>query len=232
MTLQDRCKQIRSKIGARNELRRSHKEAEALRERVGELQAARRAVSDAVRQLAVLTAKGVGVPKLPSPATTITLLLEVQRSITETPHERGKDFGNLKRSIDKVGRQLREKVEKAIESVKRDLPAVEEAFLKQVEVVPGYEARVASVRQQRDALLKGNDPNVSAEALEEFLDRREALRRLADELKPDEFPKDVLDFFRAARHSGAPLEKLTDTVRAWLSERDLLKNVRVTVVAR
>ena len=89
------------------------------------------------------------------------------------------------------------------------------------------------IRQQRDALLNGNDPRLSAEALEQFLDHREALRKLADDLTPDEFPNEVLEFFKAGRHGGgAPLEKLTPSVRQWLSDRDLLKYVRVRVVVR
>ena len=43
---------------------------------------------------------------------------------------------------------------------------------------------------------------------------------------------EVLEFFRAGRQGGAPLEKLTASVRQWLADRDLLKSVRVTVVAR
>jgi hypothetical protein len=73
---------------------------------------------------------------------------------------------------------------------------------------------------------------MSADALKEFLNRREALKKLADDLKPDEFPEDVLAFFRAGRHGGAPLDKLTVPVKQWLADRDLLKNVRVIVIAR
>jgi len=232
MTLLDRCTNIRSQILKRNELRRAHKDAEAFRERAGELKVVREAVVDALERVAVLRAKGVILIKLPAPTTAVTVLQECQTKLAESPVESGKDYGRLKRSIDKLGKDLLAIAEKAIESVRRDLPSVEEAFLKQVEHIPGYAAQVASIRRQRDALLNGNDPGVSAEALEQFLDRREALRKLADDLKPDEFPNEVLEFFKAGRHGGAPLDKLTTTVHRWLSERDLLKNVRVTVVSR
>lgn len=232
MNLLERSTNIRAQIVRRNELRRAHRDAEAFRERAGELRAGREAVVAELARVLVLKAKGVPVPKLPSPATTKTVLEECRAKLSENPAESGKDYGRLKRSIDKLAKDLRAVTEKAIELVRRDLPSVEEAFLKQVEVIPGYEIQVASIRQQRDALLNGTDPRTSAEALEQFLDRREALRRLADDLKPDEFPSEVLDFFKAGRHGGAPLEKLTATVRQWLADRDLLRSVRVTVVAR
>jgi|SRR5882672_9785116 len=232
MTLLDRCTSIRSQIVKRNDLRRAHKDAEALRERAGELQALREELSAALARVIVLKEKRVPVVKLPSVATANAVLAECQTKLSENSTETGKDYGRLKRSIDKLAKDLLGVAEKAIESVRRDLPTVEEAFLKQVEVIPGYTNQVFGIRQQRDALLKGNDPSTSAEALGQFLDRREALRKLADDLKPDEFPNEVLAFFKAGRHGGAPLEKLTDTVRQWLADRDLLKNVRVTVVAR
>lgn len=232
MNLLERCTNIRAQILRRNDLRRAHKDAAAFRERASELRTGREAVAASLARVLVLRAKAVPVPKLPSPAIAKTVLEECRLKLSENPVESGRDYGRLKRSIDKLGKDLHGVTEKAIESVRRDLPSVEEAFLRQVEVIPGYETRVASIRQQRDALLNGHDPHTSAEALEQFLDRREALRKLADDLNPDEFPSEVLDFFKAGRHGGAPLEKLTATVRQWLADKDLLKSVRVTVVAR
>jgi hypothetical protein len=55
------------------------------------------------------------------------------------------------------------------------------------------------------------------------------VKTLADRLNPDEFPKEVREFFSAMRRGGAPLEKFTETVRQWLSDRDQLKNVRITL---
>ena len=122
---------------------------------------------------------------------------------------------------------------KALELVNRDLPAIEESFLRQVEQIPGYVEQVANIRQRRDALLRNLDlQSMNAPSLAEFLDKRDQLRDLADQLKPDEFPKEVLEFFRATRQGGAPLEKFTSAVREWLEQRGQLKNVRVTMIQR
>jgi hypothetical protein len=232
MKLLVRCTTIQSDILKRNDLRRAHKDAEAFRERAGELRTIRDVLADALERVVVLKTKGLSVTKAPTPTTAIAVLGECQDTLSETPTESGKDYGRLKRSVDKLGRDLLSIADKAIESVRRDLPAVDEAFLKQVELIPGYAVRVATVRQQRDALLRGSDPRESAQALRQFLDRREALGKLADDLNPTEFPKEILEFFKAGRNGGAPLDKLTSTVREWLSERNLLKDVRVTVISR
>src|SRR5437867_3739509 len=148
MTLLERCTNIRAQIVRRNDLRRAHKDAEAFRERAGELRAGREAVAAALARVLVLRAKGVAVPKLPSPVTAKTVLEECRTKLSENPAESGKDYGRLKRSIDKLGKDLLGVTEKVIESVRRDLPSVEEAFLRQVEVIPGYTTQVASIRQQ------------------------------------------------------------------------------------
>jgi hypothetical protein len=70
---------------------------------------------------------------------------------------------------------------------------------------------------------------MTAPELEEFLDRRDALKQLADQLNPEEFPKEVLEFFKAARRGGAPLEKFTSSVQEWLSQQDLLTSVRIVI---
>src|SRR2546426_3195492 len=125
MNLLERCANIRAQILKRNDLRRAHKDAEAFRERATDLQLAREAVAAAFARVLVLRAKGVTVAKLPSPATVMTVLGECQTKLSENPMESGKDYGRLKRSIDKLGKDLLGATEKAIESVRRDLPSVE-----------------------------------------------------------------------------------------------------------
>ncbi len=231
MTVLDRCANIGSQIQQRNDLRRAHMDAEVFRELAGELKSIRDVVEDAIERVVVFRTKDVAVAKPPSPDAVMRVLAECQAKLAVKPVESGRDYGRLKRSVDKFGKDLLGIAEKALKSVRQDLPTVEEVFLKQVEVIPGYADRVSRIRQQRDALLNGNDPCFSAESLEQFLDHREALRRLADDLKPDEFPKEVLEFFKAGRRGGgAPIERLTPSVRQWLSDRDLFKYLRVQVV--
>lgn len=152
------------------------------------------------------------------------------KTLKSNPSELGKSYGPTKRSVDAFRKGAEAAVEKAIDAVNRDLPNIDEGFLKQVEMIPAYVKQVASIREQRDRLSKGIDIHrMAAPELEQFLDRRDSLRVLADQLLPAEFPKEVLEFFKAARHEGAPLEKFTKSVQEWLEKRNQLRNVRVVV---
>jgi len=233
MALLDRCRSLRERIAKHDSLRRAHKEAEAFRDRANALEGIQRELSGAMRKVEVLCVKGLEVAKLPDPTAALAARDEYVAELSDSSSEGG-NYSRFKRSVDKATREVGAAVSKALETVKRDLPTIEEAFLKQVELIPTYAEQVARIRKERDVLFAKADPaGMSPEELAAFLDRRDDLRKLADLLKPTEFPKEVLDFFRAARQQdGAPLEKLTDTVRAWLQQRDQLKNVRVRVVPR
>lgn len=231
MTLPERCQNLRAQIERRNELRRAHHDAKAFRERTSEFLEIRSALSLDFARAQVLKKKTVALGKMPGVAVALRLLKECETGLETNPTESSKDFGLLKRSLEKCRKDLSSAVEQALDSLNRDLPSIDESFLKLVELVPGYATRVARIREERDRLGRGTDfKSKNAQELEEFLDRRDALRELADQLDPTEFPEDVLDFFRAARRGGgAPLEKFTDNVQQWLSERGLLKTVRVVI---
>jgi hypothetical protein len=233
VTVLDRCTSVRSQIQARNALKLAYKNAETFRERATELKELREGLDAAVARLDVLKARELLPRSVPSPAKATTVVARCQEGLAANPNEIGTDYGLLKRALGGLTKEVLGVVDKVLEAVQRDLPSVDEAFLKQVELVPGYQGKVVSIRQQRQAFLQGTDPKRSSEALAQFLDRRTELRSLADDLEPSQFPTEVLDFFKAGRQGqGAPLEKFTDGVKQWLNERGLLKNVRVTVIAK
>src|ERR1700730_6744080 len=235
MTVFERCKNLREQIAQRDGLRRADKEAEAFRARVGELRPVRAQLAADVERLEVLQRKGVAIIKPPLPTGALKVLRDCESGLAAVPAESGREFGRLKRAIDKVGEDLRSAANKALDAVTRDLPTIEESFLKQVELIPARKDQVARIREKRDALFKGKGLDLlskTADDLEEFLDKRNELRALADELNPDEFPKEVLEFFKAVRQGGAPLDRLTDGVREWLAARGQLKDLRITIGPR
>ena len=230
MTLLEHCRTVRSQIEGRNALRLAHREAEAFRKRAEELKGAREEIAAELDRLIVLRDKGVTIQRPPIPATARELLGQFSTGLASDSPDTGKDFGRLKRAVDKVAREVNSASSKALESVNRDLPAIEESYLRQVEQIPGYAEKVANIRQRRDALLQKLDlQSMNAQSLAEFLDKRDQLRSLADQLSPEDFPKEVLEFFKASRQGGAPLEKFTAVVREWLDQRGQLKNVRVII---
>jgi hypothetical protein len=231
MTLPERCRNVLAQIDQRNTLQTAHREAEAFRMQIGDLQPVRLEIAVELEKLRVFKTKAIPVTKPPAPTTAQAALAECQQELAANPNEIGKDFGKLKRALEKVRKDTVSARDKALEAMNRTLPNIEESYLRQVELVPGFKVRVERIRQKRNHLQQGTNPSaMTAGQLEDFLDQRDSLRQEAEELKPEEFPKEVLDFFSAARRGGVPVEKFTSTLQEWLSQRGQLKNVRVTIL--
>jgi hypothetical protein len=231
MTLPERCRNVRAQIDERNKIRVAHQEADAFRVQLNDLRPVRLEIASELAKLMVFKKRAILVNKPPAPTTAQNILTECKTGLENNPNEIGRDFGLLKRSLNKVRNDVVKARDKALEAVSRALPNIEESYLKQVELIPTYKTRVEQIRLERDRLQQGTNPSsLTAQQLEHFLDSRDSLRQRAEALKPEEFPKEVLEFFSAARRGGIPLEKFSSSLEEWLSQRDQLKNVRVTIL--
>jgi hypothetical protein len=233
----DRCRDLHTRLTEHDGRNRAAREAEAFRERSKELRVVQEALASALAKASVLRARTIVLPgDLRDPTPVVAALQAARQKLDDetSSFNTGREYGQLKRSLEKLEKDASTVVGKALEAVKRDLPAIDEAFLRLVEAVPGHEERVAEIRAKREQLFEGTDvAALDAGGLAEFLDRRQELRLLADSLRPSEFPLSVLEFFKSARQaSGAPLQKLTDEVRNWLEQHDLLKQIRITILDR
>lgn len=231
MTLPERCRNVRSQIAERNKVRAAHQEADAFRVQVNDLHPMSVEIASELAKLTVFKKRSMLVIKPPAPTTAQNIISECKTRLENNPNEIGKNFGLLKRSLNKVRNDVVKARDKALEAVSRALPNIEESYLKQVEVIPAYKTRVEQIRVERDRLQQGTNPSaMTVQQLEHFLDSRNSLRQRAEALKPEEFPKEVLEFYSAARRGGIPLEKFSSSLKEWLSQRDQLKNVRVTIL--
>jgi hypothetical protein len=231
------CRDLGGQLTEHTGRKRAAKDSEAFRERASELRGVREALATAVAKASVLRLRRIAPSvELRDPGSAVSALQVVRQRLDSEPASinTGREYGQLKRSLDRLAKEASAGVEKTLEAVKRNLPAIDETFLRLVEAIPDYRAKVAEIRTKREEFLQHVDlAALDANALANFLDQREALRQLADSLQPAEFPPAVLEFFRVARQaSGAPLETLTEEVREWLRQRKLLRLVRVSVVDR
>jgi hypothetical protein len=231
MSVSERCHALRSRIAERNSLLRANQDAEAIRARIQEFAQLRTTLELRVQQRAILTEHQIPGDKVRDPAQAIDMVKEVSRQVSENYDEASRQLGKLKRALGTLANDLTSVVTKAVQGLKGGIPASDEVFLKQVALIPTYEPKVAQIRAVRDAILNGNDPMGSSEALKHFLLNLGSLKAASDTLNPDEFPADVLKFFKAVRHAGARLEDLTPVVHDWLAQQNLLKHVRVTIVS-
>ncbi len=89
---------------------------------------------------------------------------------------------------------------------------------------------VRKIREAHSELLRVSEGRPkSDDAWTTFRSARKSFRKAVDELDGKNIPKAVLDFWRTASGQGAPLDAMTDEVRSWLRDNDLLGNVRYRV---
>jgi hypothetical protein len=230
MTLLLTTQQLRGRIERHTQLAKAHKAAGSIRERAVELKEVREQMTATLSRLEVLRREGGVVIKPPDPAASLQLANDYRTQLKQTDMESGKEHNKVRRSAEKVLGELAKLLESAVTSIEKSIPSIDETYLKEVEQIPGYADQVQTVRRERAALLSGRSlREMEPDQLSIFLKRREVVKTLADRLTPEEFPKEVREFFSAMRRGGATLEKFTDTVRQWLADRDQLKNVRISL---
>jgi len=237
-TIVERVQTLHARLKAHVEHAAAAQRASKFTERVGAVRDVRGRLERALAKVAVLrvasaqlTATEMApVHKLSSPAKATEALRAVYDKLKTAPLtlNEGKEFATFRRRFDECTSGVEQAVINALAEIERGSPKVDEAFLKQVETVPSYDERVRDIRAKRDEFKTVSLRDVDASTVRVFLECRAALRTAVDALAPEEFPLPVIEFFRAARRAnGASLELLTDEVRAWLVQRDLLKKLRV-----
>jgi len=233
MTVQERCKYLCDNISTYEQIRRACKDAEAFNLRAAEVKETRELFALPLAKVAVFRQSSVNTGKNPDATTALSLLQQCSELLDDS-NDLGKTYGSFKRSVSALLTKVEDCVARGIDAVERELPKVDETFLSQVDLIPGLRAQVAAIREKRDRLLKGKKlSEMNAGELRDFLQQRDLLKRDANNLDQVDFPKEVLDFFRAARQiDGAPFSKFTVSVEQWLKDRQLLDRLRLKIADR
>lgn len=239
-TITERVQALHARLRAHVEHADASQKATKFTERVEVVKELRERLDRALATVAVLeeasaqltAAEIAPVQKLPSPDKATEALRAVSDKLSTAPLSlnEGREFATFRRRFEDCTSAVEGAVGKAINQIEKGSPTVDETFLKQVETVPSYDALVRDIRTKRDEFKTATLRDASTGTIHVFFERRAALRAAVDALAPNEFPPAVIEFFKAARRvTGAPLQFLTDDVRTWLAQRDLLKKLRVTV---
>jgi hypothetical protein len=141
----------------------------------------------------------------------------------------GRGYATFIKRLDKINHTLRNQVSSAWSDLVRRHEGGDERFLAQVEQVPGQAEAVAAIRLARTELERASAQEpVSEEQYADFLGCSRNLQRALAGLQPDDFPVEVLRFFKQAQSvGGAPLSLLTEDVRAWLERKGMLERLRI-----
>jgi hypothetical protein len=227
-TITERVQALHARLRAHVEHANASQKATKFTERAGDLRELRERLDHALATVAVL--KAASAQLIDAEVAPVLRAVSDKLSAAPLSLNEGREFATFRKRLGELTSAVEEAVDKAIRQIEEGSPTVDEAFLKQVETVPSYDALVRDIRTKRDEFRMITLRGASTAAIQLFLGRRAALRVAVDALEPDEFPPPVIEFFKAARRvTGAPLHLLTDDVRAWLTQRNLLQKLRVTI---
>jgi hypothetical protein len=231
MTILEVCDEVLTKVKELHSREQAHSDAEKYRTRKDELAPLSVLLNGDLARSRTLHAKGVPLSKFKMPANVLTIAEEFIATLEDPELGQRNTYGRLRTALKKTSEAVQDAIRDSVDKLESPLGAVEESVLKQLETVPAFKHKIATVRQkkeeyQRTFSQRFRTPN----DLDVFLTRRAELLLLADELKHEDLPPEVLKFFRAVRLNQASIDTLTDTVRAWLAQHDQLKDLRITIV--
>jgi hypothetical protein len=231
MTILEVCDEVLTKVEELHSREQAHSDAEKYRTRKDELAPLSVSLNGDLARSRTLHAKGVPLSKFKMPANVLTIAEEFIATLEDPELGQRNTYGRLRTALNKTSEAVQDAIRDAVDKLESPLGAVEESVLKQLETVPAFKHKIATVRQKKEEYQRAFSQRFrTPNDLDVFLTRRAELLLLADELKHEDLPPEVLKFFRAVRLNQASIDTLTDTVRAWLAQHDQLKDLRITIV--
>ena len=230
MTIVETCAVVVAEIDHYKRRQQDYNDAEKFRKRKDELTPLRETLETDLQRLRLLKDKGIPSKPLKVPPSLVSAVEELSVNIENEETGRQNAYARAKASISKAAEVARNAVQATVTSIETPLGAVDEPFLKQLDSIPAMKQRVMEARAKKEEFQKASQRRLSTpEDLAMFLTKRAELLLIIDQLKNEELPEEVLEFFRAVRNSQAKLTHLTPVVRDWLDEHGQLQDVRITM---
>ena len=235
--LLDQAKDISAKIGDYTRLKSNVSAAKEFEIRASQFGDAADKLQRACRSIKRLLDAGVTLDFMPKDGAALAdKAAKLRSALKEDPAKLNDPPFNLKYDfIDRLNGICSAAEEGMLAAWKAHIEARSETassdVLTALGAVPQYRpvvARIVNVKSQIE-MLSGRLPQDPAAAISQ-LDRMMDFYRTAwGEMTADGIPPVVIGFLRAAAGSGAALNELTDEVRSWLEDRNLVHVFRIKI---
>ena len=217
------------------EVKELEMKAELLQERKNELSAARAKVSDKLStSIVFLRNKCIGPGTAPEATKLREIAADLRNTLQEDPDSIVKKgiFKSLIKGLESLSNVLATHNQNAWKIETSKNPQTNDKFLSLVAQIPGYAAKVATLREARASLLLARgQPPTNQDEWDAYRQLVQKVKELSEGLSPDRFPATALEFCIAAQSSnGAELHLLTGEVRSWLEEHGLIDDLRYSLV--
>ncbi|PRP96527.1 hypothetical protein ENSA5_36030 [Enhygromyxa salina] len=234
MTALERAKRLREQLELSKDDAKHHDDAKALEQM--------RAVLEQLRTqlLEQLTTASLLVTKEVFDAAAMPALDKLQKSVrdnisafdgTSQSLRKSRRITTLEKRAKKVIGTLEEALTEAWANEFASAPSPQMQLLGQIEKVPGQAELVARIRAANTQLqsFRSTVPT-HEETWTRYLHVRDDLEVLLANLGAEAFPASALAFCKAAQAGGASVDMLTDEVREWLEQHELLDSLRIRFV--
>jgi hypothetical protein len=231
MNILDRAKELRSHVSQIKDAHRFSLDATVLEDKRQALVRYRSKLQNVVTTTGILVEHGCVKPEmLPDPIKLREALNRVIEAFNTDAVSiaKGRNFTTLTGQFEKTTKEISDANVVAWEKEVGKAPTPNEALLDMVAQLPGQSTVVTELRTAYANLAEVSEkPPATPSDWAHFQTRLQLVIKQNEELNPDGFPRPVLDFCRAAQSSnGAQLSMLTDEVRNWLEEHNMIDNLR------
>jgi hypothetical protein len=230
MTARDRASELRKRISNIKEAQKHEKHAEALEDKRKALESFRSTLQAGVVSAGVLVKNQCLEPAtLPDPTKLSDALDKLFESFLKDPGSitKGRNFTTLAGQIETTTKAIRDTILTAWKKEIGKASKTNDSLLTQIAELPGQRASVEQLRKADTLLAEASKkPPADEEEWKEYQELLQVVETKVGQLSADHFPRAVLDFCIAAQSGGARLPLLTDDVRAWLTERGMLQDLR------
>lgn len=184
---------------------------------------------------ALVTAEVVQPRRLPPTTRLRESLSKIAARVRDEPQNltQGRDFTTFRQRLERLTTDTEKVLDPAWRQAVAEHASLDQGFLQDLRSVPGQAQRVDRLQLQlRQVRQFGTTLPDSTEDVRVFRSHVSEMKSRLDELTADDYPPDVLEFFRSAQHEpGASYDLLTPEVAEWLRERGLLSRLRIRLVA-
>ena len=230
MKAHERASVLRRRVAEIKEAKKFEKHAEALEDKRQALESYRSKLQAAVESAAVLVKNGcLKSDALPDPQKLDEALESIVEAFTDDLGSitRGRNFTTLSGHLETITEELRGGTTRAWKEEVSTAPKINESLLSMIGQLRDQRTAVGELRIASAELADvSKTPPANQTEWTDYRKLKNFVKEKVAELNADHFPKSVLEFCIAAQSEGAQLSMLTEDVRAWLEENDMLDDVR------
>ncbi|MCY1045628.1 hypothetical protein OV208_30210 [Corallococcus sp. bb12-1] len=229
MNLLERAKNLQDTLSAVSRIKEEETTAKLLRDRQLQLAELRQRIHEARQKLEVLRPHGITAPTPTASAELTERLTECRAALVQTSRIEDTLWRPMVKSLQGLSTRHDNTVKGAIKQRFDTVDALKPQSVAALAEALGRLQEFQSIQAERSSLVSTEWETKGVKDLALLLKSAANLLDRWERIRFDDIPAAVEKFLEAARRSGAPIDRFTDEVKAWLEKNGLLSRVRISL---